>query len=118
MERKGAAYRISATRPGGGDAAPRLTSYPWSKSNEINTSTEAYDDETRVSMSVSPDSHGGHMASVVREDDYDPESGRGDRYGAGPFRTPQRAQIAAEALGNRVVNHGDTDQYHRERYHF
>lgn len=117
MERKGAAYHISATRPGGGDAAPRLTSYPWKQSGQTGAS-EVYDAESRVSMSVAPNASGGHNASVLRYDDHDPESGSGDSYGAGPFRTPQRAQMAAEALGNRVVNHGDTDQYYQERRRF
>lgn len=39
-----------------------------------------------------------------------------NRYVAGPFRTPLRAQVAAEALGNRVQAGAGTERYENDSY--
>lgn len=109
MERKGAAYRITATRPGGGDPAPRVTSLPW-----VNGSAD--DDERGMDMSIQRHPSGGHTASVLRRDSRNPESTAGDVYTAGPFRDPARAQQAAEALGNRVASGGGSRHFRERRY--
>ena len=114
MERKGAAYRITQSRPAGTEPASRQNIYPWNPSNSIGTDIEANDDETRLAMSVSRHPSGGHESEVTRFNSWDPEDPSAHQYSAGPFRTQRRAQIAAESLGQRVVGDSDkADQYHR-----
>lgn len=114
MERKGAAYHITQTHQSGTEPASRQNIYPWRPSNSIGTDIEADDDETRLAMSVSRHPAGGHESEVKRFDSWDPEDPSATLYKAGPFRTQRRAQVAAEALGQRVIdNKGDG---YRRRY--
>lgn len=116
MERHGARHRIQETRPaqeetpGGGTR----TLYPWTSSGQSDTHSYTYD--RALALSVGRHPSGGYTAEVSNSfggHDEDP-----DRYTAGPFRTPFRAQVAAEALGERTTNSDlpSPEGYRKSRY--
>jgi len=58
---------------------------------------------------------GGHLAEVSHDAAFGSryQGMESNRYVAGPFRTPLRAQVAAESLANRVESGVGHDQYRR-----
>jgi hypothetical protein len=100
MERNGASHRITRKRPAQTDlsAGGMRPMNPWFPSGDEG---DSYTHDRALSLSVSRHPSGGYNAEVSNHS-WDPEDP--DRFKAGPFRTPLRAQVAAEALGERTTN--------------
>jgi hypothetical protein len=117
MERKGAAYHITQTRPQQA-AAQSGGTRPVNKWNTTsNEGTHSYTEDEALALSVGRHPSG-YTANVSNYswNPLDPEE-----YQAGPFKTPLRAQIAAESLGERTRSigkgvKGDIDSYRKPRY--
>lgn len=112
MERNGASHRITSTRSQQADPVRGMRPMnQWSKSGD-----ELYTHDTDAAMALSVSRHpsGGYNADVANYgwDKQDP-----DEFRAGPFRTPLRAQVAAESLGERTLGSvRDIDSYRKSRY--
>jgi hypothetical protein len=115
MERNGAAHRILGTKPQQVEQPTRgmRPANQWNRSGP----DESYSHEDSLALSVSRHPSGGHVAEVANYS-WDPQDP--DVFRAGPFRTPNRARVAAESLGNRTTSigrgiKGDIDSYRRPR---
>jgi len=111
MERKGAAFRITQTRPQQTDlqSGGMRPMNPWFAVND--GARHSYTEDEALSLSVDRHPSGGYKASVSNSawNPRDP-----DDFEAGPFKTPLRAQVAAESLGERTRD-GDPDLTRRYR---
>ena len=98
MERNGASHRITQHLPV--EAPPQgRTMRP--ANQWTNGGDRLFSNEDALALSVSRHPSGGYKADVSNTS-WDPEAP--DTYTAGPFRTPLRAQVAAESLGQRTTD--------------
>lgn len=72
---------------------------------------------TAMAAWAGPQGHHAEVTSDVYSGGQGPYSGmEHNRYVAGPFRTPLRAQVAAESLANRVESGAGYDQYQNDSW--
>jgi hypothetical protein len=108
MERHGAAHRITSWKPSGGNVTSMSGTLVSSRRDDIDA-----DDYSGQTHEVWQSRGGGYSAAVEHRE---PAMGGAEytNYGAGPFKTQRRAQVAAEALGARVYR-GNADNYRNGR---
>jgi len=113
MERKGAAYRITQSKTQEdvpAQARGLRTLHPWTSTGD---ESFAHDNDAALALSVGRHPAGGYQAEVAN---YGWDKNDPDEFQAGPFRTPLRAQVAAESLGERTLRSvRDIDSYRKPR---
>lgn len=115
MERKGASYRITRSRSQQTDlqAGGMRPMHPWTATSNAGAHSFTNDTDAALALSVGRHPSGGYTAEASNYgwDKHDPEEFR-----AGPFRTPLRAQVAAESLGERTLGATrEIDRYRKPR---
>ena len=116
MERNGASHRITTSRAQQVDPPARglRTIHPWTDTSNEGTHSYTHDTDAALALSVSRHPSGGYTAEASN---YGWDKSDPDEFQAGPFRTPLRAQVAAESLGERTLGHtAEIDRYRRSRY--
>jgi len=115
MERKGAAYRITSTKKQE-DVQPQArglrTIHPWTTTSNPGDHSYTNDNDAALALSVSHHPSGGFNAEAAN---YNWDQSDPDVFSAGPFRTPKRAQVAAEALGQRSLTGPTPERYRKPR---
>lgn len=107
MERKGAAYRISTSRQAWMDQPGNVTT----SHGTVTSRAERGEPGNHFLMESVHGRTGAHQAKIEHTT-YGSRTEDTDTYGAGPFRTKRRSQIAAESLANRIAE-GKADNYYQ-----